>query len=62
MASSKQKTAAKKNISKAATAAKKKRTISHLPEVSANCAGEKRRSRRSQEKKSRLAQGLSGES
>ena len=30
MASAKQKTAAKKNISKAATAAKKKRTISHL--------------------------------
>ena len=31
MATSKQRTAARKNIKKAATAAKKKRTISHLP-------------------------------
>jgi hypothetical protein len=31
MASAKQTTAAKKNISKAATAVKKKRTIAHLP-------------------------------
>ena len=31
MATSKQRTAARKNIKKAATAAKKKRTIAHLP-------------------------------
>jgi hypothetical protein len=41
MASAKQKTAAKKNISKAATAAKKKRTIAHLPKSVRTALGKK---------------------
>ena len=41
MASSKQKKAAKKNISKAANAAKKKRTITHLPKSVRTALGEK---------------------
>jgi len=41
MASTKQKAAAKKNISKAANAAKKKRTISHLPKSVRTALGKK---------------------
>jgi ABC-type transport system involved in Fe-S cluster assembly fused permease/ATPase subunit len=41
MASSKQKTAAKKNISKAATAAKEKRTIADLPKSVRTALGKK---------------------
>jgi hypothetical protein len=41
MASSTQRKAAKKNISKAATAAKKKRTIAHLPKSVRTALGEK---------------------
>jgi hypothetical protein len=41
MASAKQKTAAKKNIAKAATAAKRKRTISHLPRSVRTALGKK---------------------
>jgi hypothetical protein len=39
MASAKQKTAAKKNIKKAARAAKKKRTIAHLPKATRTALG-----------------------
>jgi hypothetical protein len=39
MASLKQRTAAKKNIKKAATAAKKKRTIAHLPKATRTALG-----------------------
>lgn len=39
MASTKQKSAARKNIKKAATAAKKKRTISHLPKSTRTALG-----------------------
>ena len=41
MGSAKQKSAAKKNIAKAATAAKKKRTISHLPKSVHTALGKK---------------------
>jgi hypothetical protein len=41
MSSSKQKKAARKNISKAATAAKKKRTIAHLPKSVRTALGKK---------------------
>ena len=41
MGSAKQKSAAKKNIAKAATAAKKKRTISHLPKSVRTALGKK---------------------
>ncbi len=40
MASAKQKAAARKNIKKAATAAKKKRTIAHLPKKTRTALGE----------------------
>ena len=54
MASTKQRNAAKKNIKKAASAAKKKRTIAHLPKSvrtalgkqAASVAKKKRRSRK----------------
>jgi hypothetical protein len=39
MASAKQKTAAKKNLKKAARAAKKKRTIAHLPKATRTALG-----------------------
>ncbi len=39
MASTKQRTAAQKNIKKAATAAKKKRTIAHLPKSTRTALG-----------------------
>ena len=39
MASAKQKTAARKNIKKAARAAKKKRTIAHLPKATRTALG-----------------------
>jgi ABC-type transport system involved in Fe-S cluster assembly fused permease/ATPase subunit len=39
MASAKQKSAARKNIKKAATAAKKKRTIAHLPKSTRTALG-----------------------
>ncbi|MGA9508972.1 MAG: hypothetical protein WBV55_10160 [Candidatus Sulfotelmatobacter sp.] len=39
MASTKQKAAAKKNIRKAANAAKKKRTIAHLPKKTRTALG-----------------------
>ena len=39
MATSKQRTAARKNIKKAATAAKKKRTIAHLPKETRTALG-----------------------
>ncbi|MFZ0296180.1 MAG: hypothetical protein WAL52_21390 [Candidatus Sulfotelmatobacter sp.] len=39
MASAKQKAAARKNIKKAATAAKKKRTIAHLPKKTRTALG-----------------------
>jgi hypothetical protein len=39
MASGKQKAAARKNIKKAATAAKKKRTIAHLPKKTRTALG-----------------------
>jgi hypothetical protein len=39
MASSKQKTAARRNIKKAATAAKRKRTIAHLPKSTRTALG-----------------------
>jgi len=41
MSSSKQKKAARKNISKAATAPKKKRTIAHLPKSVRTALGKK---------------------
>ena len=41
MASTKQKNAAKKNIKKAASAAKKKRTIAHLPKSLRTALGKK---------------------
>lgn len=41
MSSAKQKTAAKKNISKAAIAARKKRTIAHLPKSVRTALGKK---------------------
>jgi len=50
MASSKQKKAAKKNISKAANAAKKKHTISHLPK-SVRTAMEKKGAAAAQKKR-----------
>jgi hypothetical protein len=52
MATTKQKRAAKKNIGKAATAAKKKRTISHLPKSVRTALGKKAASvaRRKKEK------------
>jgi hypothetical protein len=40
MATSKQKKAARKNVKKAATAAKGKRTIAHLPEKTRRALGE----------------------
>jgi len=40
MASTKQRTAARKNIKKAAAAAKKKRTIAHLPKSTRTALGE----------------------
>jgi len=39
MASAKQKAAARKNIKKAATAAKRKRTIAHLPKKTRTALG-----------------------
>jgi hypothetical protein len=39
MATQKQKTAARKNIKKAANAAKKKRTIAHLPKATRTALG-----------------------
>ena len=39
MATAKQKTAARRNIKKAATAAKRKRTISHLPKKTRTALG-----------------------
>jgi hypothetical protein len=39
MASSRQRTAARRNIQKAATAARKKRTISHLPKKTRTALG-----------------------
>jgi hypothetical protein len=39
MASTKQRAAARKNIKKAATAAKKKRTIAHLPKATRTALG-----------------------
>lgn len=39
MATQKQKTAARKNIKKAASAAKKKRTIAHLPKATRTALG-----------------------
>jgi len=39
MATTKQKTAAKRNIKKAATAAKRKRTIAHLPKKTRTALG-----------------------
>ena len=39
MATSKQRTAARKNIKKAAAAAKKKRTIAHLPKETRTALG-----------------------
>jgi hypothetical protein len=39
MASTKQRTAAKKNIKRAAAAAKKKRTIAHLPKATRTALG-----------------------
>ena len=39
MATTKQRTAAKKNIKKATTAAKKKRTIAHLPKATRTALG-----------------------
>lgn len=39
MASAKQKSAARKNIKKAVTAAKKKRTIAHLPKATRRAFG-----------------------
>jgi hypothetical protein len=39
MASAKQKSAARKNIKKAASAAKKKRTIAHLPKKTRTALG-----------------------
>lgn len=39
MASAKQASAAKKNIKKAATAAKKKKTIAHLPKATRTALG-----------------------
>jgi len=39
MATAKQKSAAKRNIKKASTAAKKKRTISHLPKSTRTARG-----------------------
>jgi hypothetical protein len=39
MASEKQRTAARRNIRKAATAAKKKRTIAHLPKSTRTALG-----------------------
>lgn len=39
MATTKQKAAARRNITKAATAAKKKRTISHLPKKTRTALG-----------------------
>jgi hypothetical protein len=41
MASSKQRTAARKNIKKAAKAAKKKRTVAHLPKKIRTALGKK---------------------
>lgn len=41
MASAKQSAAARKNIKKAATAAKKKKTISHLPKSTRTALGKK---------------------
>lgn len=39
MASSKQRTAARRNIKKAATAAKRKRTVAHLPKKTRTALG-----------------------
>ena len=39
MPSAKQKAAAKRNIKKAATAAKKKRTVAHLPKATRSALG-----------------------
>jgi hypothetical protein len=41
MASSKQKTAARRNIKKAAAAARRKRTIAHLPKSTRTALGKK---------------------
>jgi len=54
MASEKQRTAARRNIKKAATAAKKKRTITHLPKSTRTALG-KQAAKVAQEKRNRRA-------
>lgn len=53
MASSKQKTAAKKNIKQAASAAKRKHTIAHLPKSVRTALGKKASSVAKKKRKSR---------
>ena len=53
MASTKQRTAAKKNIKKAASSAKRKRTIAHLPKSVRTALGKKASSVAKKKKKSR---------
>jgi hypothetical protein len=52
MASTKQRTAAKKNIKKAASAAKRKRTIAHLPKSVRTALGKKGASAAKKKRKS----------
>jgi hypothetical protein len=53
VASTKQRTAAKKNIKKAASSAKRKRTIAHLPKSVRTALGKKASSVAEKKKKSR---------
>ena len=53
MATAKQKSAARKNVKKAATAAKRKRTISHLPKKTRTALGKQANKVKSQKSRSR---------
>jgi hypothetical protein len=53
MATTKQRTAAKKNVKKAAAAAKRKRTISHLPKKTRTALGKQANKVKRQKARSR---------
>jgi hypothetical protein len=53
MATTKQKTAARRNVKKAAAAAKRKRTISHLPKKTRTALGKQANKVKRQKSKSR---------
>jgi len=53
MATTKQRTAAKRNIKKAATAAKRKRTIAHLPKKTRTALGKQANKVKSEKSRSR---------